>query len=260
MLNGRSLIGHVMGLVVLTVSSAGCGTSPDLETSRKFQQAEEAFSTAVTSEDYVRSAMLYQEILDDGFSSGSVLYNQGNAWTRAGKTGRAIASYRQAIRHLPRDPWLDANLKHALKGVATESKKPILDYVFFWQKSISYREKAVLVTALLSTVLALSLVCQFGWQKVILSRLAILVLIVLAFVAISLGRDWYNFEQVQHGVVVVAETTARKGGSDTYDTAFNQALKEGTEFVVRQEQNDWLNIQVGDSGEGWITKRDCVVY
>lgn len=260
MLNGRSINGLVVGLVLLMVSSAGCGTSPDLETSRKFQQAEETFSTAATPEDYARSAMLYQEILDGGFSSGSVFYNQGNAWTRAGKTGRAIASYRQAIRHLPRDPWLDANLKHALTGVATESKKPILDYVFFWQQSISYLEKGMLVTALLSIVLALSLVSQFGWQKVVLSRVTIFVMVVLAFAAASLARDWYNFERLQHGVVVVAETTARKGGSDTYDTAFNQALKEGTEFVVLQQQNDWLNIQVGDSGEGWITKRDCVVY
>ncbi len=247
-------------LLPALLAIAGCGTSPDLETSRRFQQAEEKFNKASTPEDYVQTAMLYQEILDSGFSSGSVLYNQGNAWMRAEKRGRAIASYRQAVRHLPRDPWLNANLRHALGDVSAESKKPILDYVFFWQHSISYHEKAWLVTALLGILIWFSLLSQLGWQKIVFARLSLLALILLLFAAASLGRDWYFIEHVRHGVIVATETTARKGGSDTYDTAFNQALKEGTEFIVLGEQNDWLNIQVGDSGAGWITKRDCVTY
>ena len=39
------------------------------------------------------SAAKAQEILDAGVTSGVVLYNQGNAFMRAGQTGRAIACY-----------------------------------------------------------------------------------------------------------------------------------------------------------------------
>jgi len=241
-------------------TATGCGTAPDLETSRRFQQADELFSKAISSEDYVRAATLYQEILDDGFSSGSVFYNQGNAWMRAGKRGRAIAAYRQATRHLPRDPWLNANLKQSLPEHPADSKKPLLDYVFFWQQSLSYLEKGVLVTVLLALFLALSLISQLGWHKALLAQLSLAVLVLLALAGTSLGRDWYNFEHVRHGVVVSQKTTARKGGSETYDAAFNQALQEGTEFTILREQNDWLNIQIGRSGEGWVAKRDCVTY
>lgn len=245
---------------LMIFTATGCGTTPDLETSRRFQQAEETFSKAVSPEDYVRAATLYQEILDNGFTSGSVLYNQGNAWMRAGKRGRAIAAYRLATRHAPRDPWLNANLKQALLQSSANSKKSLLDYIFFWQQSVSYLEKGVLVTVLLAFLLALSLISQLGWHKALLSRVSIGVLVLLALAATSLGRDWYNFDHVRHGVVISQETTARKGGSETYDTAFNQALQEGTEFTVLREQNDWLNIQVGSSGEGWVAKRDCVTY
>ena len=57
---------------------------------------------------------MYQAILDRGYVSGVVLYNQGNAFMRAGQRGRAVAAYRQARRYLGPDPFLEANLAYAL--------------------------------------------------------------------------------------------------------------------------------------------------
>ena len=83
---------------------------------------------------------------------------------------------------------------------------------------------------------------------------------VLALIGVSLGRDWYNTEFIRHGVVVVDECTARKGGSESYEPAFNQSLQEGTEFTVIREQNGWLNVNLPESGECWIAGNECVTF
>ena len=70
------------------LQATGCAPEPGLEVSRSFQQAEKLFADAQSIEEYQRVASLYQEILDSGYSSGVVYYNQGNAWMQAGETGR----------------------------------------------------------------------------------------------------------------------------------------------------------------------------
>src|SRR5690606_32912817 len=94
---------------LLCLALAGCG-QVEPETTRQFQQAEELFRSAQSPADYLRVAALYQEILDRGTVSGVVLYNQGNAFVKAGEPARAIAAYRQAQRYRPQDPYLAANL------------------------------------------------------------------------------------------------------------------------------------------------------
>lgn len=240
---------------------SGCSTAPDLETSRRFQQAEETFATAKTSDQFLQAAAQYQEILDGGFASGSVFYNQGNAWMQANEVGRAIVAYRNAQRSLPRDPYLAANLRQALTktGKPAEGQKSLIDYLFFWQNSISYLEKTWIVTGLLLAVLLMALAAQGTRYSKELKRLNIVILVAFVLMAGSLARDWTNFELSKHGAIIT-DTTARKGGSESYEPAFNQSLTDGTEFTVKSEQNGWLHIDVAGAGEGWIPERNGVVY
>ena len=69
---------------------SGCGRPLDLDSARVFQEAEQTFSQAKSPDDYLKAAAMYQEILDRGYVSGAVLYNQGNALMRAGQRGRRL--------------------------------------------------------------------------------------------------------------------------------------------------------------------------
>ena len=114
------------------VVSSGCGRGVDLDVSRTFQEAQETFDDAEAPEDFLRAAGLYQSILERGVVSGVVLYNQGNAYMRAGQRGRAIAAYRQAQRYRPRDPYLEARREGVFANVTDlgalrdESVRPAL--------------------------------------------------------------------------------------------------------------------------------------
>ena len=238
---------------------SGCSESPSLEVTRRFHSAEKVMKQAGSPADYQRAATAYQEILDGGFYSGVVLFNQGNAWMQAGRRGRAIASYRQAKRLLPRDPYLDANLRQAI-GDQPEQDAHLLDYVFFWQASTTVQEMSMTATILLLLAMLASMCVQVKYKPTIARVVSIVSFVTLALVAGSLFRDWWQHEGVEHGVVVVSEVEARKGASNNHPVSFNQALMEGTEFTVIKGMDGWLHVQVGNKGRGWIPERDAVTW
>lgn len=239
----------------------GCSSRVDLETSRKFQQAQAAFDQAEKPEDYMTAAALYQEILDSGMVSGAVLYNQGNAWMGAGQRGRAIAAYRQAKRYLPRDPYLDANLRSALgTAQAADPKRPLIETVFFWQNRLSYGEKFYLLGLAALATFALATTALFVRRRRLFFRLATAGLAVTLLLLASAAYDWHRFDGVEHGVTVVADVVARKGNAASFEPAFVEPLTEGTEFRVLEHRDRWLLIQLPGGQEGWIEANSAALY
>lgn len=263
----RAIHLRVVGLASILVSTlffSGCTASPDLKYLREFQEAEEAYTTAESPEEFAQVAIRYQRLIESGLQSGALFYNQGNAWMRAGQTGRAIASYRQAQRLRPRDPYLIANLQTALS--AANSRSPIhpatglAEYLFFWQNSFSYPEKFAITTTLLAAMLLLTSLRQFTSLRLFYGRVAIATAVMLALAVVSTGLDWLRFDQTKHGVIADIEVIARKGNSESYEPAFTSALTRGTEFTVLDQRSDWLHVKIEDTESAWIPLKAAVVY
>ncbi|MCF7963192.1 MAG: hypothetical protein K9M08_20815, partial [Pirellula sp.] len=119
--------------------SSDAGSSDSGDRQRVFVKALELFDEAKKPEDYLESARLFESILKDGYQSGVVYYNLGNAYYRAGEYGRAILNYRKAKFFRPRDPYLAANLEQAISmppGRLVEKPKPCWNHVLFWNEWI----------------------------------------------------------------------------------------------------------------------------
>ena len=266
----RSRAATAAVMLGLVLAETGCSAGDNSEAARRFLQAEQSFSAANTPEEFVTAAAEYQSILDSGLVSGMVLYNQGNAWMRAGQPGRAIACYRRAERLRPRDAMLAANLRSACSAVAgtlsgnSENSVRLVDYLLFWQRWLSYREKLYLTTALLGVSLlsAFLIVWPSGRIPQLMSARWLLMasLVCFAGAAAATARDWYDIDQTVHGVVVEKSVTARKGNSERYEPAYTEPLREGTEFVVLERRTDWLRIQPPEIGESWIPERSAQLY
>jgi hypothetical protein len=260
---GRPITSFVVLAVLLTSLLAvfsGCASSPDVEVVRKYQQALDAFDHATSPADYLRSAALYQEILDQGIVSGGLLYNQGNAYIRAGQRGRAIACYRQALAYRPRDPQLQANLQLAL-GLRTplQPDRALLDYLLFWQDWISYPGKLHATALVASLAFVLGLLALYVRRR-LFGRLAWSLLAATAILGVSAVYDWYRFDQIERGVVIRAEVVARKGNAESYDPAFTKPLTEGTEFRVLERRRPWLHVQLPGGQRGWVTADAVVTF
>jgi len=225
-----------------------------------FEEAQRTFDQAQSAADFLRAAGLYQAILDRGVISGVVLYNQGNAYMQAGQRGRAIAAYRQAQRYRPRDPYLEANLRYAL---GTEKpagrRRPVVEYVLFWQDWLSYTEKFYLAGAVAVVTFGLAVTALY-WHRRLFTRLAVVGLALTLLSAFSAGYDWHRYDQIVHGVVVEDGIIARKGNAASYEPAFTAPLAEGTEFRLVERRGDWLLIRMPAGEEGWVPKEAAVTY
>jgi tetratricopeptide (TPR) repeat protein len=238
---------------------AGCGVSVDPTLYAKFQAAQEAFEQATSPEQFLRAAALYQEILDSGVVSGAVLYNQGNAFMRAGERGRALACYRQAKRYRPRDPYLHANLQNALPDSGAAGRKPIAEYLLFWQDWVSYSSKFTLSTVFALLTFGLAVIGLYLWPAA-LKRCALVALLITLALVLSAVYDWYRFTHVKHGVIVSDQVVARKGDGESYEPAFTEPLAEATEFVVADRRNGWVLMRLGAAQEGWAPADAVVIY
>ena len=238
---------------------AGCARGVDLEVAQTFQEAQKTFDQAESADDFLRAAGLYQSILDRGIVSGAVLYNQGNAYMQAGERGRAIAAYRQAARYRPRDPYLEANLEFALGADSPSGRRPVIEYVLFWQNWLSYPEKFRLTAALAVVTFALGVAALFRRRR-LLGRVAIVGVLLTLLVSFSAGYDWYRFEKTVHGVIVQEEVIARKGNGTTYEPAFTEPLTEGTELRLIERRGEWSLIRVPGGEEGWVEDETVVLY
>ena len=251
---------RVLVLVVTTVAYLGCASRASRDVQDQIAAAEKEFAEARSESDYRRVAQLYEQITNAGFVSGLALYNEGNAHMKAGQTGKAIASYRQAMRYLPREPRLAANLELARgKPLDDGAALSVLDYVFVWQSWLSYREKYQLATLFIVVALSISLYSKWKKSHISWHRLSIIMGVVAALFAASAMVDWHRFERRQHGVLI-SQTVARKGNSENYEPAFKQPLAEGTEFTVGESRGEWLRATFRGDVQGWVPRTAAAVY
>ncbi len=222
---------------------------------RTFLRALEAFDAAKTPADYRESATLLESLLADGFQSGAVYYNLGNAYFRAGDYGRSIAAYRKAKPYRPRDPYLEANLRQALSaapGRLPEPPAPWWRHVLLWSGWLSFPEKAY--ASFLGFLLAALMACA----ALLLCRpraywISAALVVVAAILSLDAALAYADVAWSRHGVVT-CETIARKGIGKDYEPAFDQPLKDGAEFTVLAENGDWIFGHFEGAGDGWLRR------
>ena len=275
------------GMVFLSFSFSGCGFSGHeddakilqatfLEAIDVYEQAEASLSLqsnvvidlgeneklarkrAVQNE-FRRVASMYQGLLDQGVESGAILYNQGNAWYRAGEPARAIASYRKAQRYLPNNPYLAANLKTVAISGSPAERSSFWTALLFWQNSISYPMKFHLSLAATLFAFTAALFALFRREK-IYTKLAILLTATACLAIFSTLYDWHRFDRTEYGVVLAEHTVVRKGNSPHYEAAFAEPVRKRTEFTVGDKRGQWILARFAGGESGWVPAGDVVVY
>jgi hypothetical protein len=246
-------------LLAAAAVPASVARGDDVAAQRSFEAANRAFAEATDSNDYLRVAAAFQALRDEGAVCGAVLYDLGNAFYRAGETGRAIAAWLEAQRYLPRDPRLAANLSLARRDAGVSAPPPpLLDRILFWQGWLSWPEKrqAALAACVLAFLLAAG--ARFGLRMLRLPARALL--IVAALLLASFAIEWRRIEGSRRCVVVAKEVTARKGDALSYAPAFTAPLREGQEAIVTQRRPGWLRIELSGGLDGWVPESDVAVF
>ncbi|MDR1483266.1 MAG: tetratricopeptide repeat protein [Planctomycetaceae bacterium] len=258
---------------------SGCGirfgVSRDFE--REFSEIQEAFDSAGSLPDaerlleFRRVALMYQGLLDKGTRSGQLYYNQGNAWYYAGERGRAVASYRLALRYLPNDSRIKANLRVVGGGnISADAaglgfaggQSTFFEYLFFWQNWVGVYQKvfySVLFSILFFIFGLVVLFVRRGFRR-FFGRVLFFLFLATFISVISAGYDWYRFECFSYAVISVEDAQPRKGNSEQYDKSFTRPVPLGTNATVISERGEWLHLRFDGGQDGWLPKSQVVVY
>ena len=220
---------------------------------RDFLRSIELFDAAKSPEDFRESAQLLELIVADGFCSGVVFYNLGNAYFRAGDFGRAILNYRKAKPYRPSDPLLEANLQQALvsaPGKLPDLPRPWWDHVLFWTESIDYPTRVAIALSFLVLAPLIALSAYLFHRRKLLWLSGAFTGVAMLFVIDAVLNSPENART--NRAVITGETVARKGIGKDYEAAFDSPLKDGAEFIVLQETIGWTFGHFSGIGDGWV--------
>lgn len=201
---------------------------------------------------YLEAALVYEQIIDQGYESGALYYNLGNAYFKQGDLGRAILSYRRAERLYPRDADIRANLK-----IARDQRIDVFDKGASAAGPVSRLtlDELAQITLVVWVVLALlAVVLLFAKRRTVRRGAAYATVVVglaLLLSAVAMGERWYS-ESSDHELVVVAEIVdVVSGPGTTYDQEFT--LHGGAEARLLEQRGSWTRLSLpGSDLQGWV--------
>jgi tetratricopeptide (TPR) repeat protein len=229
----------------LMVSLAARAGAPELS----FDAANKLYEQG----QYAEAAARYEQLLKDGAAGDAILFNLGNAWFKAGQTGRAVAAWRQAERLSPRDPNVRFNLQFARKRVLG-SDAPSLPLWHRALRALTLNEWTVLTSVLLWIWFLLLALRE---AKPALRRVLSGYTGIAGFGALLLAGCLAAAASVHFGdkpaVVIVPQAIARTGPLDEAKPIEQLRLRDGAEVTILDQKE----VTSGDKKQNWIQIRDA---
>jgi hypothetical protein len=194
-----------------------------------------------------------------GFEEESAYLDAGNSWWFAGQPGRALANYRAAERRAPFDRQVRESVAAILaaRGAADVAGSSGGGFLASgWERFCRWspRLRLGLVMAVYLAGWAIFFVARLSGRRIPGFLWALLVLAAAGPMA-SLAA---TFREPPRGVLL-QPGEARLGPGYAYGPAFDRALPEAAEFVVRERRGDWSRIALPGGREAWILASDAAV-
>jgi tetratricopeptide (TPR) repeat protein len=220
-----------------------------------FGQAEDLYQ----QERYFEAIEIYESIRASGVEDGVLYYNLGNAYFKAGRLGFAILSYERALRLMPGDEDVRANLSFAGELVSGGLEPPPLPLAIGWVVDL-YRMASpgvlaqVLSLSFLIGGCAVTLLLLDRWPSF---RTATLVALagsgVVALLAgVSLVAKLRAESNRVEAVVVTENAYVRSGPGESSPRLAE--IHEGLKVRILGEREGFLQVSLANGLTGWVPR------
>ncbi len=207
--------------------------------------------------DFTSAAEAWQNCIDNGFLSGDLFYNLGNAYFREGRLGLSILNYEKALRIDPANEDYQYNLKFARsltkdKQETAEEENPILEFLFRAHHFLSMTGQLYVILGLVWLIVALNvfrILSRSSKAKTAFTLGVIPVAVLLGIFACSAGYKIYREKTYSEGIVIAKSADITSGPSDKAQTL--NMLSEGTSVEILDIKDGWAHVRLGEKINGF---------
>lgn len=208
--------------------------------------------------DFTSAAEAWQNCVDNGFRSGDLFYNLGNAYFREGRLGLSILNYEKALRMDPANEDYLYNLKFARsltkdKAETDEEENPILGFLFKAHHYFSLTTQLYIALGIVWLVFvfcALRVLLPHPMAKTFLALGVIPLAVLLGVLVCSAGYKIYKDKTYSVGIVTADSADVTSGPSDKAQTL--NMLSEGTAVEILDAKDGWAHIRLGEKINGFV--------
>jgi tetratricopeptide (TPR) repeat protein len=211
------------------------------------------------AKEYEGAARAFESILAEGAANGATYFNLGNAYYRHGEFGRAILNFERAVRYLPNDLDLQANLAEARRHAVDRIEAPLRLIVWDWLDSVRNQLNIFqlsLLLALLGGISALLLALPKLKPALDLAGLRRATAVSLALFALSAVWYSWNAADFSHPTALVLVEKADVYSAPDQGAKQLFTLHEGTKVSTRDSAAGWTSIRLADGRQGWLRATD----
>jgi tetratricopeptide (TPR) repeat protein len=214
-----------------------------------FQQGNNAYAEGK----YQEAVDLYLKVLNEGYTSGEVYFNLGNAYYKLDEIGRAILYYEKATHYLEGDEALARNLSIAELRVVDEIEpipKIFLEEWWDWLIHIFSINTFAWLCLALFILISLFSALYINFAKINFKRLLWISAVgFILVVSLFIGRI-YQFESSQYGIILSPKVSVVSEPSLTGTEVF--IIHEGTKVKINRSLDGWMEISLADGKTGWL--------
>lgn len=211
-------------------------------------------NTLYEQEKYKEAIDKYEEILKEGYASGSLYYNLGNCYFKLGMLGKTILYYERAKRLMPRDPELIFNYNYVCSLLEDKIETPRKNWIIKKLDFIIYLlslGRWIGLTAIIWLVFILSAITAvyFTSFRKVFKYIGIISVILLC-IGLTNIAILYRETQSPQAIVLSKEIPVRYGPGEGEVEAF--ILHEGTKASIKKTNGEWTQIKLPDGKSGWL--------
>ncbi|MBL7013362.1 MAG: hypothetical protein ISR83_02970 [Candidatus Marinimicrobia bacterium] len=219
-------------------------------------QLFEIANEAMSQEYYREAANQYESILHQGFESGPLYYNLGNAYFRQHLYGHAIWAYEKSLQFRPRndDAIYNLDLANARIVDRIDAPDPGIILTFYRQLKNAFTLNELVFWGagiLLLSVLIYGLKRLFGFYGGLSAKMGgILTIMAILIHGIALDKYWTKSDHIS-GILIANGVDVFSGPFERDDSILFR-VNEGTKADIVAWEDRWVEIILMDGKKGWI--------
>ncbi len=234
----------------LLLAQAAVGSPTEM-----FRRAEQAYQ----QESYQEAIRTYEEMRSAGIEDGTLYYNLGNAYFKAGHLGLAVVNYERALKLMPGDEDTRANLSFARELLSDEVQEPPLPLAIGWVVDLYQRMRPNLLAEILAVCFllggaAMTVLLSERWPALRSASMGVVItcVVLTAVAGGSLAAKLHTAATRVEAIIVTENAYVRSGPGETSPRLAE--IHEGLKVRVLGEREGWLQISLASGLTGWIQK------